>query len=319
MLIKLVEKLKYYLLYIRFGITYIPDKIIAINFFQFIIKLINFKEYKIRKKILPIKEDIKIENNIGFKVVDEDLIFNNDQLKSLRNLKEKYDYINWNDGQDIDRRKPFLLTKDINIEKDVKNIIDGILPIASNYIGSLPVLLNVQYWYSSNKISVPNRSQSWHMDQGDLKNLKIMIPIDDVTNDSGPLNVIPAFKSNFLFKKLIKKKIVNKRNKKLSDDVIENNMEENNFQNAIIMKKNQIGFADTCRCYHYGSRIGKRPRKLIVIWLVSAYSLHLPLFRRKINFSDYLKDNKSLVYAFINNNFYSFRNIITKKWDFKIL
>ena len=170
---RILKKLKYHFLYCRFGSSFVPDKPFFIKIYNTIIKLIHFKEIKIRKKIPTVQENIKIDDKKGFNVIDEDLIFNDDQLVSLSKLKEKYSLINWDEDQDIDRRKDFLLTKDINFDKDLKSVSNGLLPIVSNYIGLIPVLLNASYWYSPNTTNVNKRSQSWHMDQGDIKNIKI--------------------------------------------------------------------------------------------------------------------------------------------------
>lgn len=315
----ILRKIKYLFLYCRFGKTFVPDTIFSSRLFNLFMRLVHFKEHSIRRKIPFIEEDKKIENNIGFKVIDEDLIFNNHQLKSLSYLKEKFNNINWIEDQDVNRKKEFLLMKSIQTDSNLKDIIDGLLPIVSNYIGSLPVLHEASFWYSPNKINQKGRSQSWHMDSEDVKQLKVMIPIDEITEENGPLNVISANKSEKVYKKLLKKKIVNKRNFKLEDDVMEDNIEENNFTNLITIKKNQIAFIDTCRCYHYGSRKSKKPRKLLMLHFTSAYSLYMPIFRRKMYFSDYSKNVSPLIYGFRNNNFYTFSNVNIKKWEFKIL
>ena len=315
----ILKKIKYFFLYCRFGKTFVPDTIFSTKLFNSIMRLIHFKEHSVRREIPAIQKDKKIKNNIGFKVLDQNLILNNDQLKSLGYLKKKFDNINWIENKDVRRKKEFLLMKSIKIDSNLKNIIEGLLPIISNYIGSLPVLHQASFWYSPNKSNEKGRSQSWHMDSEDIKQLKVMIPIDEITEDNGPLNVISANKSEKVYKKLIKKKIVNKRNVKLDDEIMEDNMGESNFINLITIKKNQIAFVDTCRCYHYGSRKSKKPRKVLMLHFTSAYSLYMPIFRRKMYFSDYSKNISSLIYGFRNNNFYAFSNINIKKWDFKIL
>ena len=69
------------------------------------------------------------------------------------------------------------------------------------------------------------------------------------------------------------------------------------------LNEDDIGFIDTCRCYHYGSRKSKRPRKLMILHFTSAYSLYVPIFRRKIKICG---NNKALdmVHIFKDNNFY---------------
>ena len=95
------------------------------------------------------------------------------------------------------------------------------LPIITQYIGSLPILAKASYWYSPNEENVPGRSQSWHMDSEDVRQLKVMIPIDKINQENGALALVSANKSQNI-KKFIKKNIVNKRNFKINDEIFEN-------------------------------------------------------------------------------------------------
>ena len=79
--------------------------------------------------------------------------------------------------------------KKIEMNKDLKNLISSLLPIISNYIGTLPVLANASYWYSPNKKTEVGRSQSWHLDSEDFKQVKVFIPIEEITLENGPLQL----------------------------------------------------------------------------------------------------------------------------------
>ena len=319
MLYSFLKNIKNLIVYCRFGRTFIPDTSNSIALFNLFMRLIHFKEHNVRKKIPIIKNDLKIENELGFKVINEKKIFSEKQLESLIKLKKHFNNINWNEDQSINRKKNFLLMKKIEIDNDLQKVVEGLLPIVSNYIGSLPVLHSANYWFSPNTNNEEGRSQSWHMDSEDSRQLKIFIPVEEICTNSGPINIMPADLSYTVYKKLYKEKIIKKRNVKISDNLIDQCLNEDNYSNPIKLKIDEIAFLDTCRCYHYGSRKSKKSRKLISLHFTSAYSLYAPIFRRNLNYSNYTQNNSDLVYGFRDNNFYSFRNVKLKKWEIRIL
>ena len=319
MLYSFLKNIKNLIVYCRFGRTFIPDTSNSIALFNLFMRLIHFKEHNVRKKIPIIKNDLKIENELGFKVINEKKIFSEKQLESLIKLKKHFNNINWNEDQSINRKKNFLLMKKIEIDSDLQKVVEGLLPIVSNYIGSLPVLHSANYWFSPNTNNEEGRSQSWHMDSEDSRQLKIFIPVEEICTNSGPINIMPADLSYTVYKKLYKEKIIKKRNVKISDNLIDQYLNEDNYSNPIKLKIDEIAFLDTCRCYHYGSRKSKKSRKLISLHFTSAYSLYAPIFRRNLNYSNYTQNNSDLVYGFRDNNFYSFRNVKLKKWEIRIL
>ena len=76
----------------------------SIALFNLFMRLIHFKEHNVRKKIPIIKNDLKIENELGFKVINEKN-FSEKQLESLIKLKKHFNNINWNEDQSINRKK----------------------------------------------------------------------------------------------------------------------------------------------------------------------------------------------------------------------
>ena len=321
-LLSFISKLKQKIIFIRFGKTFIPDKPNIIKLFQSILKIIYFKEYNLRKNIIKneiqrLESDLFIDKSKGFKILKFSQIFSNDQLKMLMKLISEYNSIDWINDKEVNRKKNFLLQKDIKINDNLNSIIAGMLPIITQYIGSLPILAKASYWYSPNEENVPGRSQSWHMDSEDVRQLKVMIPIEKINQENGALALVSANKSQEIFKKFINKNIVNKRNVKINDEIFENEIISDD-KISINLNEDDIGFIDTCRCYHYGSRKSKRPRKLMILHFTSAYSLYVPIFRRKIKICG---NNKALdmVHIFKDNNFYHSAKKNIKKWELKLL
>ncbi len=312
------------ILYSRFGRTFVPDRPLPIKYFQKIMHILNYKEYKLRKNYAKsynkINEDNLINEKYGYKIINlNNVITDSDINLSISNLRKNYDSINWDNDELVNRKKSFLLMKKIEMNKDLKNLISSLLPIISNYIGTLPVLANASYWYSPNKKTEEGRSQSWHLDSEDFKQVKVFIPIEEITIENGPLTIIQADKSEKIRSLLQKKKIIKKRNTKLTDNIIEENYNDVNFIYPVTLKSDQIALVDTCRCYHYGSRKASNPRKLINLHFTSAFSLFTPMFRRKMLIDNTKVDQDRLVYGFENNNFYTFSDVVTKKWEIKIL
>ncbi len=321
-LLSFISKLKQKIIFIRFGKTFIPDRPKIIKFFQSVLKLVYFKEHTRRKKIIVDKinnldNKILIDSNKGFKILKFSKIFNDHDIKILNNLIDYYKTIDWDNDKSINRKKDFLLQKELRIDDNLNFIVKAMLPLITQYIGSLPILAKASFWYSPNEKNVSGRSQSWHMDSEDIRQLKIMIPIEKVNEENGALSLVSAKKSDKIFNKFYKNKICKKRNFKVSDEIFEKEIQSED-KVSINLMEDEIAFIDTCRCYHYGSRKGERARKLIVFHFTSAYSLYTPIFRRKIGNQ---KNNSitDLVHAFKDNNFYHSSKKNIKRWELKIL
>ena len=68
--------------------------------------------------------------------------------------------------------------KKIEIDSDLQEVVEGLLPIVSNYIGST-IYDSANYWFSPNTNNEEGRSQSWHMDSNS-RQLKIFIPVEEI-------------------------------------------------------------------------------------------------------------------------------------------
>ena len=151
-------------------------------------------------------------------------------------------------------------------------------------------MTSIQFWYSPNKENVFSEVKIGIWNSEDLKQLKVFIPMDNICTNSGPLYFVDSHNSNLLLTKLLKNKIVTKRNVKIKDEILQDNIDKKNHK-AMIMRFGDIGFIDTSNCYHYGSRKDKKPRKLMMIQFTSSFCIDLPsIFRKKINMNNDIKD-----------------------------
>lgn len=132
---------------------------------------------------------------------------------------------------------------------------DELLATASLYFGETPVLSSVHFWWSP-----PNEtlleSQQYHYDGEDRTQLKVLLHVNDVSEDAGPFTYLPAD----LSAKIPKAK---RHSERLTDERIESIA----GANAAIRVTGPAGttaLIDTSRCLHYGSRGNSKDRLVIM-------------------------------------------------------
>ena len=145
-----------------------------------------------------------------------DLSDNEEFFDLLSKFRNKFDEV-----VDISKgrlQKNYLLQYNFEFNNDVKRIADTFVDVVTKYLGTLPVLDSFQMWYSPNNDEELIGSKLFHRDPEDFKQIKIFIPIDEITTDNGPLRVIDKNQSKFLYDNLIKTGVIKKRNQKIDDD-----------------------------------------------------------------------------------------------------
>lgn len=317
--IKLAKSIKNILVFVRFAAPWRPDTFFFSKVFYKISLLINYREFRLRKKI----SEHKIPENL----INPDMGMLKIKLKSFRdygkfkndidNLKSEFYKINWDEISKYHSKK-FLLVKKIDcLDVRLQNLIKLLLPTISNYLGTLPVLQDAAFWYSPNTFNDNMRSQNWHIDGEDYKQVKIWLPIEDVNRNCGPLHAINLKETKRIFNFLNKNILFKKRNKKFSDDQIDKFLNKEKLE-ILTMSTEEICFVDTCNCYHYGSRKDEKPRKLMHLHFTSAFSENIPLFSRnkKLNGNSEI----DLVNQYYYNNYEYIKDTNKlKKFEFKIL
>ena len=263
-----------------------PDTYGGAKYYFYFMKLINHNSY--RKRVL-LKNSL-LENIKRLRIIDPDFGYTKLDFKDNENLKKTIKISNDLLSRSLknklfksNQKKPFLITKKINLlDKKflpVKNFLlsPKFLGTISEYLGSIPVLWTSSIWFSPNTEFTFGRSQNYHIDNEDFKQIKCFIPLEDINIENGPLTVINAKQTKQLFEKLRKKKIIKYRHTKVADEAI------HSFQNKkdevkLTAKTGEVLFLDTSRCYHYGSRPSPKSRRLLFVQFFSINS-------RKINFS----------------------------------
>lgn len=151
-----------------------------------------------------------------------------------------------------------------------------ILASVSQYLGMLPVVQQVALWYSPNDENI-GRSQMYHLDSMDKKQVKVFIFMDQVTPSSGPLHVIRSDESLLIWEYLKRRGKVKEKSQKFNDEQIAEALGRDPGV-ALTGKAGTAALVDTCNCYHYGSRPtgkGNRARKILFIHYTTPFARNL--------------------------------------------
>lgn len=163
--------------------------------------------------------------------------------------------INWQ--SDLDANHPYLK---LACEPDLVASIGA-------YFGFVPVLGNIHLWYSPNESGTePLGSQQFHLDYADTKQCKLFVPIYDIDLDNGPTYLVNANESASIQRQL-RYKLSPGRNR-ISDERVAEISPADTWV-ALTGARGSLLFADTSRCFHFGSRDGVKPRLVLMIQYLS--------------------------------------------------
>jgi hypothetical protein len=129
------------------------------------------------------------------------------------------------------------------------------LNMATRYLGGVPVLRRVTVFYSSARgYEDLIRSQLFHCDGEDIKQLKFFINLYDVGESDGPFTFVPAHLTDHLLKKYKQKHGALPKSNRYQDEEVFEFVPESELVYGT--GKAGDGLAvDTSRCMHYGSRL----------------------------------------------------------------
>ena len=183
-------------------------------------------------------------------------------------------------------KKPFLVPYDLD-QNDPTNLPvtefalhPKVLGTVSRYIGSMPVLLKSSIWYSNGE-DVGGRSQFFHLDGEDIRTIKLLFMLEDVDTSTRPFTIISARRSKQAYRRLKRNGKIKFRNEKIPDEVFFSYTEKSSVV-PLTGTAGTAAFVDPTRCYHYGSRMGTKPRWLLMLHYQSAFSSDLPVLGKRI-------------------------------------
>jgi hypothetical protein len=136
------------------------------------------------------------------------------------------------------------------------------------------VLGDVKLMYSPNKNFEVGRSQTFHLDGEDYRQVKVFIHLTDVDANTGPLTILDATNSRKVYAGIRRG-----RTPKHADETIFSFTDEHSAI-QLCGPKGTIAFVDTCQCYHFGSRPSSRPRLLLQLQYFTPFSIEMPIYGR---------------------------------------
>ena len=256
-------------------------------------------EFVKRKNYSKYLDDTNTSNILeqnGFAMLNLSDISNKKKfIEAITKFRKKFDDINQNKIENMSSNsRGYLINYNYEFTNEVKIIADSFIDIVTKYLGTLPILDTFQMWYSPNDNEKSIGSQLLHRDGEDFKQVKIFIPIEEVKMENGPLHLINKKESEKLYKNLIKKNLITRRNQKIDDKYTK----EFNFTfHKILLNKDQCALVDTCACYHFGSRKSSKPRKILFLHFTSAFSGKTPIFRNYDTKEKFFSERDKLVYG----------------------
>jgi hypothetical protein len=171
-----------------------------------------------------------------------------------------------------------------------------ILAAVANYLGVAPLLTQVDVWCSVHQSGDLGNSQLFHCDWTDMAQVKIFVFCDDVHEESGPFAIMDATTSKKVRDTLGYS--LNSAHNKLQDEEV---YSVPGAREALRVMTGPTGtsiFADTSRCFHYGSRVveGGKPRIMALFQYVTPASFSLPSnYKEALPFLNLSNENMTLL------------------------
>lgn len=166
--------------------------------------------------------------------------------------------------------KPFLISAvpqlDLLRDPAVRDFVlsDVMADTAIRYFGEVPILTELSlYWSPPNETMA--KSQLYHFDAEDYRQLKVFLNVFEVTPDCGPLTLMPAGVSRRIG---ATSHYAGGRRTRLADEAV--SQEAAPGEEIKVTGPPGAGiFVDTSRCLHYGSRGNRRERLVMMIQFMS--------------------------------------------------
>tara|TARA_Y100000996_G_C22450141_1_gene613496 strand:- start:105 stop:1037 length:933 start_codon:yes stop_codon:yes gene_type:complete len=247
-------------------------------------KYMHFKTYysRVHKKNFPssnLEKNDLINKNEGYKLISSKKLNDrnlkvNELLETVNNDLNKFDFQkfkNYNAGL-----IPIKSSDDFNSESPEFKFVTNnyLIEIVSRYLNCVPLLTNLSLWYSPNDKIFENSSQEYHLDHEDYKQVKGFLFINEIDLQTGPLSIINLEQSNNI-EKLLNYKMTQK-DKRVDDKLIMKVKKKISInENIITGKSGDLLLCDTSNCFHFGSRLGNKPRFILAFQYVTPFGFSI--------------------------------------------
>ncbi|MFQ5698575.1 MAG: hypothetical protein ACE5IL_09865, partial [Myxococcota bacterium] len=139
-----------------------------------------------------------------------------------------------------------------------------IVEVAARYLGSVPILSGAHLWWSPPNQSARS-SQLFHIDREDTEQLKLFVHITRVSEENGPLTLLPAHVSQRVRRR------VGLHVRRLQDAQVERAAALSE-PIRVTGEPGSAVFVDTSSCLHYGSRANRSDRLVLAIQFLRFHS-----------------------------------------------
>ncbi len=137
-----------------------------------------------------------------------------------------------------------------------------LISVVANYLKCIPVLTEISFYISEPVNFDATGSQLFHIDIEDTRVVRLIVPIEEITEEHGPFSFLPESITTKAIKKL--KYGTLKGTYRITDEQMYKHIAKDKLIKATC-KRGDLVFADTSRCFHYGSRGQTKPRKLCMV------------------------------------------------------
>ena len=148
-----------------------------------------------------------------------------------------------------------------------------VVAAATRYLGVVPILQFVSVYYSSETNEDLSKSQLYHCDSDDTEQVKVWVLCNEVTPETGPLTLLPAAQSD-----LVRKKVGYSYDMLLNDEQVSEILGAQAAPRQFLGPTGTVGFFDTSRCLHFGSRFldPTKTRLIVMLQYITPLSFILP-------------------------------------------
>ena len=146
----------------------------------------------------------------------------------------------------------------------------ALLALVGRYLDGLPILYRINLLDSANEALQPDSSQFFHVDPEDFRQLKAFLLVEEVDEETGPLHLLRADASDEV------RVARGHRLGRLTDTAVLDQVGANALV-ACTGPAGTLAIGDTSRCFHFGSRPGRRRRHVVMIQYITAFASVFPL------------------------------------------
>lgn len=131
-----------------------------------------------------------------------------------------------------------------------------VLDTATAYLGTVPILAGAALWWTPEN-ETAERSQLFHFDGEDERQVKLILNIFDTQERHGPFTLLPADASETI-------RAARGFRSRISDEEVDAVC---GLEHAVpfVGAAGSGGFVDTCRCLHFGSRHTRADRLVLMV------------------------------------------------------